>query len=353
MTPSFQDIAEHVVRDYRKRKRELPWRNCGDAYSIWISEIMLQQTRIAAVIPYYQRWLARFPTVESLAAAELDDVLAHWSGLGYYSRARNIHACAKELVANYGARLPQSAKELRALPGIGPYTAGAISSIAYGQQEALVDGNVARLLSRVFAIDADIKSSAAMKELWRLCAELVPARAPGDFNQGLMELGSLVCTPQNPKCSSCALRSVCQAFTSNRVEQFPIVKKRIRDSDKTLLESHALFLRRRGKILLAHRQAKGLYGGLWELPQSCARAQLGALTGMSLRFPRATSLVHEQVLSHRRLKIHVWPTAASGSLRPTLGSSYQDMRWHAIESLAELGMSAATRAILKRSAELE
>lgn len=349
----YQDIATRVVRDYRKRKRELPWRDKGNPYGVWISEIMLQQTRIAAVVPYYERWLARFPGIEELAAAELDDVLAQWSGLGYYSRARNIHSCAKELAANYGAQLPSSAAELRKLPGIGPYTAGAISSIAYGQREALVDGNVARILSRLFAIDQDIKSSHAMKRCWQLCAEMVPTNAPGDFNQGLMELGSLVCTPRNPKCNACPVREFCEAYAQGRVAHLPVLRKRVKDCDKPLLETHALLLRRRGKLLLAQRPPTGLYGGLWELPQSEARAGLTGLTGLALAFAKETTLVHEQVLSHRRLKIHVWPAAASGATRPDLDSQYQQLSWYTLAELSKLGLSSATQAILKRSSEIQ
>lgn len=352
MPNTYQDIAQRVVRDYRKRKRELPWRDKGDAYGVWISEIMLQQTRIAAVIPYYQRWLARFPSVQSLAAAELDDVLAQWSGLGYYSRARNIHSCAKELQANYGGTLPPSAATLRTLPGIGPYTAGAIASIAFAKQEALVDGNVARVMSRVFAIDEDIKSSGAMKKCWQLCTKLVPANAPGDFNQGLMELGSLVCTPQNPKCHVCPIPMHCSAYATGRVAELPVVKKRIKDSDKPLLETHALLLERRGKLLLAHRPPRGLYGGLWDVPQADARAELAALTGLSLSFPRKAALVHEQVLSHRRLKIHVWSATATGSTRLQPSSQYQCLRWHPLAAIDTLGTSSATQAILTRRSEI-
>lgn len=345
----YREIARRVIRNYRKTKRDLPWRQTKDAYAVWISEVMLQQTRVAAVIPYFERWLHSFPTIEALAAAELDAVLAHWSGLGYYSRARNIHSCAKELQLNYQGALPQSAKELRKLPGIGRYTAGAISSIAYGAQEPLVDGNVARLLSRVFKIEENIKSTAATKELWRLCAAMVPRSAPGDFNQGLMELGSLTCTPKNPNCPTCPLRTCCGAHRQDRAGELPVVSKRKAEGEKALLASDAALLLRQGKILLAHRKTEGLFGGLWELPQAGARAGLSELVGLSLEFSkRRPSMVHRQVLSHRRLQIRVWPASASGRPRLAANSPYQRLVWHPLPDLAKLGISSATKAILQQ-----
>src|SRR5690606_12970117 len=178
-------------------------------YAIWVSEIMLQQTRVQTVIPYWERWMARFPTVRALADAPLDDVLAAWAGLGYYSRARNLWSGAREVTARWAGALPSRAAELREVPGIGPYTAGAIASIAFGERAPLVDGNVARVLARVFAIEDDIKSSAGQRALWARAGELMAAlpadHAPGDLNQGLMELGATVCAPQAPRCLVCPL----------------------------------------------------------------------------------------------------------------------------------------------------
>src|SRR6185503_5707528 len=185
-------IATAVVAHYAGARRDLPWRRTRDPYAIWVSEIMLQQTRVATVIPYWERWMARFPTVSALAKAPLDDVLAAWAGLGYYSRARNLHAGARAVDARFGGALPSRAAELREVPGIGPYTAGAIASIAFGERAPLVDGNVARVLARVFAIEDDIKSTAGQKALWTAAGELMrglpESAAPGDLNQGLMEL---------------------------------------------------------------------------------------------------------------------------------------------------------------------
>ncbi len=353
-TDRDRDIARRVLRSFRKTRRDLPWRQSKDAYSVWISEIMLQQTRVAAVIPYFERWLQRFPTIEVLAAADLDSVLAHWSGLGYYTRARNIHRSAKIVQEDLDGLMPRSAVELRKLPGIGRYTAGAISSIAYGAQEPLVDGNVARLLSRVFEIEEDIKSTSAIKEFWKICTRLVPARSPGDFNQGLMELGSQVCTPKNPKCTSCPLRSSCGAQMHGRTAELPVVSKRKADNDKPLLASDAALLLRSGKILLAHRKTQGLFGGLWELPQTDGRGELTALTGLHIAFSKKKpSMVHRQVLSHRRLQIRVWPAKASGRTRLAANSPYQRLAWHRLPSLAGLGISSATKTILQQETLIE
>ncbi len=356
-TALYPQIAQRVVRHYRKHKRDLPWRKSSDAYRIWISEIMLQQTRVTAVIPYYERWFTSFPTVKALADAELDTVLSHWSGLGYYSRARNIHRSAKEIQKNYQGQLPDTAKELLNLPGIGRYTAGAISSIAYGAQEPLVDGNVARLLARVFAIEENIKATTTIKSLWHHCTQMVPKSAPGDFNQGLMELGALICTPKNPHCETCPLQSHCRAKAQNRTGQLPVVAKRKADKDKPLLAYQALFALRKGKLLLAHRHPKGLFGGLWELPQADSRASLAALTSLQLQFPKPEpSMVHKQVLSHRRLQIHVWPAQSTG--RAKLGvqqqrdAPYRVLQWHCLTTLPQLGISSATAAILQNTSEL-
>tara|TARA_R110002096_G_scaffold299503_3_gene494070 strand:- start:34920 stop:36032 length:1113 start_codon:yes stop_codon:yes gene_type:complete len=349
-----KDIAKRVLRYYRKSRRDLPWRERGDAYGVWISEIMLQQTRVAAVIPYYERWLRSFPTIEALAEADLDEVLAHWSGLGYYSRARNIHSCAKEVQANYAGHLPRTAKELRALPGIGRYTAGAVSSIAYKQHEALVDGNVARVISRVFAIEDNIKSTAGIKEQWRICEALVPKSSPGDFNQGLMEIGAMLCKPKNPDCEQCPLKEPCRAFNEGRIDELPVVSKRKTASEKPLLALEAGYLERGGKLLLGHRKAEGLFGGLWELPSADSRDLLASLTGLELNFHgKEASIEHQQVLSHRRLRIRVWPAEVSGRTKLAADSPYQRLSWLRLAEIPSIGISTATRSILERRSEIQ
>jgi len=343
-------ITSLVLAHYHKHKRDLPWRKRSDAYAIWISEIMLQQTRVTAVIPYFNAWLERFPTIETLAKAPLDDVLARWSGLGYYRRARNIHACAQEVQARYAGRLPKEASALRSLPGIGRYTAGAISSIAYQEHEALVDGNVARLVSRLFVIEDEIKSTVAAKKHWAQCQAMVPKHAPGEFNQGLMEIGALICLPKKPKCEICPLTSSCMAFAQKRTETLPVTTKPVKTADKALLALHAVWVFRRKKILLGHRSAQGLYGALWELPQANNVQELPGLTGLQLSFHTATPrFQHAQVLSHRRLQIDVWTADATGRTKlSNTQTSYQRLAWFALEELSSLGLSSATQSILKK-----
>jgi A/G-specific adenine glycosylase len=352
---------------YRAHRRDLPWRRTSDPYAIWVSEVMLQQTRIAVVMPYYERWMRRFPDPASLAAAPLDDVLAAWSGLGYYGRARNLHRGAREVVERYGGRVPDTAAALRDLPGVGRYTAGAIASMAFGRREPLVDGNVARVLARLFAIEEDVKSAPAARRLWQIAAELVPEAAPGDFNQGLMELGQEICTPASPRCDVCPLADRCAARASGRAGELPVIGKRPAAADKPLLRAHSVWIERGGRVLLARRRPRGLFGGLWELPQAPDREQLRALfaeLGARLELGRAPRPVHRhrQVLSHRRLEIELYVGRMVGRLRtrgpgraspPAGESAYERFAWHSLGSLGSLGVAASSRAILTRHRELD
>ncbi len=353
-------IAEHVVQWFRDHRRDLPWRRTRDPYAIWVSEVMLQQTRIAVVWDYYERWMQRFPTAETLAAAPLDDVLAAWSGLGYYGRARNLHRGAAEVVARFGGRVPGTADQLRSLPGVGRYTAGAIASIGFGAREPLVNGNVARVLARLFAVEEDVKSPAGARRLWQIAGDLVPADRPGDFNQGLMELGQEICTPVAPRCDECPLAASCAARASGRAAELPVVGKRTADRDKPLLEAHAVWLERGGRVLLARRRPQGLFGGLWELPQAADRARLQALfaeLGARLELGRAPAPVfrHRQVLSHRRLSIDLHVGHLRGRLERRAFSdddaAYERVAWHSLGSLGSLGVAASSRAILRRHQE--
>jgi A/G-specific adenine glycosylase len=348
-------IARALVAWYRAARRDLPWRRTRDPYAIWVSEIMLQQTRVAVVVPYWERWMARFPTAAALAVAPLDEVLASWSGLGYYGRARNLHRGAREVVARYGGRLPDSAGELRSLPGIGRYTAGAIASMAFDRREPLVDGNVARVLARLFAVEEDVKSPRGQKRLWQLADELVPADAPGDFNQALMELGATVCTPAAPRCPECPLADSCRARETGRERELPRVPPRTRDADKPELAATAAWVERSGKVLLARRAPEGLFGGLWELPQAPGRAALARLlAGFGLAWRPTGSPVHRhrQVLSHRRLAIDVYAAPATGRLNGARTvPPYQRAAWHPPGALERLGLAAASRVILARYLE--
>ncbi|MEM9487831.1 MAG: A/G-specific adenine glycosylase [Myxococcota bacterium] len=358
------DIARRIVEYFAELQRDLPWRQTRDPYAIWISEIMLQQTRVTTVIPYYRRWLARFPTIRALAQAPLDDVLAAWSGLGYYSRARNLHRCARELVEHHGGVLPDSVEALLRLPGIGRYTAGAVASIAFGRRAPVVDGNVARVLARLYALELDIKSSAGQRELWRLAEGLVPAGAPGDFNQGLMELGATVCTPTRPGCLLCPIAASCRARAAGQQDALPITPRRKRASELPVLAASALWIVKSGRLLLARRAPAGLYGGLWELPQHSATATQRATVAQSeLQAVLPDSLTlevlddrpaaeHRQILSHRQLRIQVFRGAVRGRLPARSpgrdpAETYDSFAWHTPDQLAERGLSSATQAIIE------
>lgn len=250
-----------------KGHASLPWRGLRDPYPIWVSEIMAQQTQLATVIPYWKRWLARFPTVADLATAPLDDVLKLWEGLGYYSRARNLHTAAQMVMADYDGDMPKSAAELQKLKGIGRYTAAAIASICFDEPVAVLDGNVIRVLSRLYDLPHDVTQTATKKKLWEMAEAIVPQQRPGDYNQALMELGQTVCTPKSPKCLLCPLREPCLARQRGTQLERPVKppRKKIPHYDVVA----AVIWKDRigsGRFLIAQRPLDGLLGGLWEFP---------------------------------------------------------------------------------------
>jgi A/G-specific adenine glycosylase len=251
---------------YDRNRRDLPWRagpgEPADPYRVWLSEIMLQQTRVEAVVRYYSRFLARFPTVEDLAAARQDSVLKLWAGLGYYARAHNLYACARTVVARHGGKFPSTETELRALPGIGGYTAGAIAAIAFGRKAAPVDGNIERVAARLFAVVTPLP--AAKEKLRSLAADLVPDERPGDFVQAMMDLGATICTPRRPSCGVCPWRENCAGLVTGRPERFPYRTPR---REGQLRRGAAYVVRRAdGAILIRRRPPKGLLGGMIEVP---------------------------------------------------------------------------------------
>jgi A/G-specific adenine glycosylase len=285
-----------LLRWYRRHRRDLPWRRTRDPYRIWVSEIMLQQTRVEVVRDYYRRWLREFPTRGTLARARLGRVLKLWEGLGYYHRARNLHRTAKMI-----ARWPRTAAALRQLPGIGRYTAGAIASIAFDQPEPVVDGNIARVFHRLFP----------GHDPWAVAAALLPARAPGEFNQALMELGALVCAPRNPRCAACPARNFCAGPR-------PVPRRRVRLQPVT----HCVLLaRRQGRVLLRQRPPTGLLAGLWELPAGQSNRELFRI---------------QHTITKHRITLRVY----EGSPGPV------DGRWFTRRQLARLAMPAAHRRAL-------
>lgn len=261
-----QALPEKIVRWFQENKRDLPWRQDHGPYHVWLSEIMLQQTRIQTVIPYYLRFIEKFPNVKALADAEEDRVLKLWEGLGYYSRARNLHRAAKEITRQYGGEFPKSYEELKKLPGIGDYTAAAVASICYGEPVPAVDGNVIRVIARVCAMkDEDIHSSQSRKKLMGMLKAVYPETHSGDFTQGLMELGEVVCVPNgSPLCGCCPAALLCVAFQTDETAAIPVPK--IKPERKK--QNITVFILRDGESLALNRRGPGLLHGLWELPNT-------------------------------------------------------------------------------------
>ncbi|MBU3758308.1 MAG: A/G-specific adenine glycosylase [Candidatus Omnitrophica bacterium] len=256
-------LRKKLLAWYRSEARKLPWRETRDPYAIWVSEIMLQQTQVDTVIPYYGRWLQKFPDVQTLASAPLEEVLSAWAGLGYYRRARSLHQAAQLLVEKHGSKMPRQAAQLILLPGVGRYTAGAVASIAFGERTPLVDGNVIRILTRIFAIPRSTAEPATQKEIWALAGALVPDGSPGDFNQALMELGAVLCTPRNPLCSACPVERQCRARALGNPTRFPVQPRRVKIEK---IRNFSLVLNQRDKVWLQKQSAEGRWGGLWMFP---------------------------------------------------------------------------------------
>jgi A/G-specific adenine glycosylase len=259
-----EEIARKLTAWYRRHRRDLPWRENQDPYRVWVSEIMLQQTQVERVKDFFTRFMTRFPTVAALARAPERDVLKHWEGLGYYRRARQLHAAAKKIVSDHGGDFPQSAHALRQLPGIGRYTAGAIASIALGLPEPIVEANTRRVIARLAGHAAPVGGTGD-EPLWQLAAGLVPARDPGTFNQALMELGALVCSPERPACSRCPVAASCVAFRSDTVATIPVMPPR--RATKEIRET-ALVLRHGGRVVVERRGPGEWWEGLWDFPRA-------------------------------------------------------------------------------------
>lgn len=256
-------LSTQLLNWYYENARDLPWRKDKDAYKIWVSEIMLQQTRVEAVKDYYQRWIERFPTLEVLAEASEQEVLKYWQGLGYYTRARNLLAGVREVCATYGGEMPNDERTIQRLPGVGEYTAGAIASIAYDRRTPAIDGNVLRIFSRLFCLDGDITKQATKREVDRLVRQHMPSNCPGDFNQALMDLGATVCIPRNPRCQMCPLANLCEGYAREVQDTLPV-----RPVKKEPLLSHlaAGLVLRDGHYLVRRRPESGLLAGMWEFP---------------------------------------------------------------------------------------
>jgi len=346
-------IRRRLLTWYDRHKRDLPWRRrAGDGYAQLLAEFMLQQTQVVTVVDYYKRFLTRFPTIRSLASADIDDVLALWSGLGYYGRARHLHAAAGQVVERFGGTVPRDVDTLMSLPGIGRYTAGAIASITYDARAAVLDGNVSRVLLRLLAITADAKAPQVQEHLWSEAQSLLPQKRCGDFNQALMELGATVCSTRSPDCPTCPLRKCCRAFPEDLTDSIPRVRRRTRVLPMAMA---VVALRRGERLLFVQRPDRGLWAGLWELPSEVvgagekpfnARHRIRKRLPKGCRVQTATIGQVTRLLSHRRMTFHVYTGKASSGAR-VRSFDGRPAKWVSPGRLDGMGLSRATEAIFK------
>jgi len=335
--------AGRIVDWQREHGRHgLPWQG-DDPYRVWLSEVMLQQTQVATVLAYFERFVARFPDVRALAAASLDDVLALWSGLGYYGRARHLHRAAQVIVAEHGGTFPRSSEALAALPGIGRSTAAAIAAFAFGERVAILDGNVKRVLTRVLAFAGDLAEAGAERELWNAATRLLPARGIEAYTQGLMDLGATICVARSPRCLLCPVRDLCAAAKAGTQERYPVKSRRLVRSRRA---NAWLELRWRDRVWLVQRPPRGVWAGLWSLPEFDTPAALEAAAadwpGQGEALP---PFVH--VLTHFDWQLQPvrWTLPASASARGVARctSPWLEGRWFAIDEALALGLPAPLR----------
>ncbi len=324
-------LSKNLLSWYAQHARDLPWRGSADPYAIWVSEIMLQQTRVETVIPYFQRWMIAFPDIQTLAAASQQAVLNLWEGLGYYRRARALHQAAQILITDFGGQLPHSTNELRGLPGIGPYTAAAIASIAFNVDAAALDGNIRRVLSRVFNISAPIGSSQSERQLRALSQAQLPVGGAGDFNQALMDLGAGICTPRSPDCASCPLSDLCQAQALGLQAVLPVKTAKAAIPHYTVT---AAVIHRNGQILIAQRALEGLLGGMWEFPggkresgetlASCLKREIYEELGVIIKVSAPVGS-YKHAFTHFRVTLHAFHCSLPrGTLQRKV---HNDLRW--------------------------
>jgi A/G-specific adenine glycosylase len=313
--PEKEKIQNKLLQWFTKNARDLPWRKTQDPYAIWVSEIMLQQTQVPTVIPYYQKFLKTFPTIRHLAKADLSKVLKIWEGLGYYSRARNLYYAAQIVLSHFRGKVPDSLKDLLSLPGIGRSTAGAILSFAYNKEAPVLDGNAKRVFSRLFAISGNPARGKVESFLWQISASLIPKDHSNPFNQALMDLGSMICTPKEPRCLSCPLKNLCQGYLSGKPERYPprTIKKTIPH-----ITAVSAIIEKDKKVLLHQRPPKGLLGGLWEFPNWKIEEteRLGNYIkkeiGMNVKVKESIG-TFQQTYSHFKLTLHVYHCQTSNA----------------------------------------
>jgi A/G-specific adenine glycosylase len=340
-------FAAHVIAWQRQHGRQtLPWQGTRDPYRVWLSEIMLQQTQVATVLGYYERFLQRFPDVAALAAAPLDDVLALWSGLGYYSRARNLHRCAQAVVAEHGGRFPSNSAALATLPGIGRSTAAAIAAFCFGERVAILDGNVKRVLTRVLGFGGDLAEAAQERELWSHATALLPGEGIEAYTQGLMDLGATVCLARRPICLVCPVHGDCRALKQGRPEDYPVKTRRL---ERGRREHVWLWLQWRGEVWLVQRPPTGVWAGLWSLPEFDSSAAFEAAARDWPGTPQPlSSFTH--VLTHLDWTLHPlrWtlPARTGAARLDAITAAWPTGRWFGLDEALAAGLPAPLRKLL-------
>ncbi len=349
------NFGSEIIRWYHQNKRDLPWRHTKDPYAIWLSEIILQQTRIDQGMAYYHRFIQKYPNVKKLAAAKEDDVLKLWQGLGYYSRARNLHHTAKEIAEKYKGKFPEDEKDVLSLKGVGQYTAGAILSFAFNKKFPVVDGNVFRLLSRFFGIETPIDSSKAKKEFFELAEKLMENHSPSDFNQGIMEFGSRQCKPQQPDCLACPLNTNCFALTEKKVNQLPVKSK------KTIVRNryfHYLVINHNKKLLLNKRNGKDIWKNLYDFPlietskkvsdkQILSHKEWKKIFGSLDITITSVSAEQKHLLSHQTIHAKFYSVKLNSKKKYEVKNDYlsvakEDLKKYAVPKLIENYLAAIT-----------
>ena len=330
-------------------RHSLPWQNTRDPYRVWLSEIMLQQTQVTTVLGYYARFLERFPAVADLAAAPLDDVLALWSGLGYYSRARNLHRCAQDVVSLHGGQFPHTAQLLQSLPGIGPSTAAAIASFCFAERVAILDGNVKRVLTRLLAFADDLSSSKNEQQLWLIANDLLPeinlAQTMPRYTQAVMDLGATLCTSRKPQCLICPVQNLCQSFAEGQPEKYPVKTKKLK---RSVERPSLLWVERSdGAVWLERRPAKGIWGGLYCFPMFCDEAALLAYLPQRSRACIQHLPTVKHVLTHKDMYLSPSKVEFSVSQKMPFSDDSSQGGWFLADEWPKLGLPAPIRKLLE------
>lgn len=348
----LEQIADRILSWYSNHHRDLPWRHTQDPYSIWVSEVMLQQTQVETVIPYYHLFLSRFPSIEALAGASLQEVLKVWENLGYYTRARHLHASAREIMARWGGEIPMTWDELISLPGIGSYTASAIMSFAFGKRVATVDGNVRRVLSRLLGIMDSIDTSQGQRRISEAAAGLIPRKDPARFNHAIMELGATVCTPRRPLCGVCPVQDFCVAFVKGLQETLPVTRKKGPLPHKQM--TAAIIADRQRRLLIVQRPPNGLLGGLWKFPGGLCEPEENIKQGLrravreelGIRIRVQGSIISvKHAFTHFRITLYAFRCARrNGRPRALVCNRY---RWVSPQNLVDFPFSRADRKLIE------